>query len=642
MPLSGAIFALSNSRRSRIRGASPVNLEKSLRSFRLNPHVYVFAGVFLIRLAVLARLTTSAFLLPSRGDMHFYDEWARRILSGQLTNHQAFYGLPGYAYLLAALYRLCGYNPFVPAFLQALLDAATAVLIYKISIRVFGGVSTRVARIAGVVAAVGWAFFVPAQTYAVILMPTVLVVFVFWLIVWWVVRENSAPGKLCALTLGLLIGITATIVATILFLLPLVVGAVVFNPVVKANHQIRARIVSVLLLFAGAFAGTVPCWAHNYFIAHDPVILSAHSGINFWIGNNPSATGYPRFPPGLRASQAAMLQDSITAAESAAGRPLKRGEVSRFWSAKARDYIRHNPREWLRLIGVKLRNFWNAFQYDDLSIVTTLREQHVTFPGIYFGLVAALALPAIVTAWRIAPCSRWITAAIILHLLALLPVFTTERYRLPIVPGLLVFAAFGVVMLWHSFAARHFAPVIAYAALLVGSTFLVSWPQHDPSLWALDTYNSGLQALDSGDLTAAGQKLDLAYAYSPLNAEINFAEGNLHLAQSKRNAAKSYYFATLRLNPQHEGAYNNLGILALQEKRWDLAAKFFSKALEQDRRNAKTYYLLAEAHFNSGDLPNATAEIAQAMNLNPVQADFRDLFERIERTKQTQQGYSEN
>jgi len=574
--------------------------------------------------------------------MHFYDEWARSILRGHLTDHLAFYGLPGYAYVLAILYKACGYNPFVPALLQAVVDAATAVLIYNISIRVFAGVGSRLAQTAGFLAVVGWALFVPAQTYAVVLMPTALVVFIFWLVVWWILRQDCAPRKLNTAGIGLLIGITATAIATILFLMPLVVGAVLLRSTAEINYQIRRRIVLIALLFAGVIAGTAPCWLHNYFVAHDRVLLSAHSGINFWIGNNPTATGYPRFPPGLRASQTAMLQDSITAAESAAGHPLKRGEVSQFWSAKARDYIRHDIAGWLRLLGIKLRNFWNAFQYDDLSIVTTLREQGVTFPGIYFGLVAALALPAIVRAWRIASLSRWITAAIFLHLLALLPVFTTERYRLPIVPGLLIFSAFGLVMFWKNFANRHFAPAIAYAALLVGSIVFVSWPQRDPSLWALDAYNSGLQALDSGDITQARRKLDLAYAYSPSNAEINFAEGNLQLAQSKTNAAKSYYFAALRLNPNHEGAYNNLGVLALQEKRWELAAKFFGKALEQDTRNAKTYYLLAQAHLNGGDIANATNEVAQALRLNPDQSDFRNLSERIEQMKRTRQGSLDN
>ena len=141
---------------------------------------------------------------------------------------------------------------------------------------------------------------------------------------------------------------------------------------------------ALVLLFLGAAAGTSPCWVHNCLIAGDRVFLSAHSGINFWIGNNPAANGYPRFPPGLRAGQAAMLQDSIDAAESAAGHPLKRGEVSRYWSAKTRDYIERYPLAWLRLLALKLRTFWSVFQYDDLSIITILRDQKVTFPGIYF------------------------------------------------------------------------------------------------------------------------------------------------------------------------------------------------------------------------------------------------------------------
>src|SRR5438105_1288094 len=190
-------------------------------------------------------------------------------------------------------------------------------------------------------------------------------------------------------------------------------------------------------------------------------------------------------PPGLRAGQAAMLQDSIDAAESAAGHPLKRGEVSHYWSAKARDYIERDPGGWLRLLVLKFRTFWSAFQYDDLSIVTILREQRVTFPGIYFGLVAAFALPAVVLGWKNAPAGRWVTSAIVLQMLALLPVFTTERYRLSVVPGLLVFAASGLVMFFNNVAAGSFRPALADIALLAVFTIVVVRPRHDPSLWAL-------------------------------------------------------------------------------------------------------------------------------------------------------------
>jgi Tetratricopeptide repeat len=607
-----------------------VTPRKLLIPFHVQPAHYVFAGVLLIRVVVLARLTLSPFLLPTRGDMHFYDDWARRIVSGQFTDHLAFYGLPGYAYLLAALYKLAGYGPFVPALLQALLDAGTAVLIYKISVAIFSGTGMRCAQIAGLVAAGGWAFFVPAQTYAAILMPTAWLVFIFWFILWRIACRKNGPAKWEALILGLLVGLTATAIATILFLIPLLISAIVLKPATSTHFQLRTRISALVLLFLGTAVGTSPCWAHNCLIARDRVFLSAHSGINFWIGNNPSANGYPRFPPGLRAGQAAMLQDSIDAAESAAGHPLKRGEVSHYWSAKARAYIERHPAAWLRLLGVKLRTFWSAFQYDDLSTITILREQKVTFPGIYFGLVATLALPMMLLLWNTAPLSRWLTAAIVLHLLALLPVFTTERYRLPIVPGLLVFAAFGLITFFNNLVAGKFNSVISYGALLAVSTLFVSWPQGDPSLWALDAYNSGWQALESGDHALAERKLQLAHAYVPTNPETNFALGNLRLAEGNSAAASAFYLATLQLDNHHRGALNNLGVMALDGGKFDAAENWLRHAEDVDPGNAKIHFLLAKTLLAKDEHELAREEIEIAIRLRPNQIEFQQLKQKIE------------
>jgi hypothetical protein len=606
-----------------------VTLRKLLTPFHLRPAHYIFAGVLLIRVVVLARLTASPYLLPTRGDMHFYDEWARRILSGELSDHLAFYGLPGYPYLLAALYKIAGYGPFVPALLQALLEAGTGTLIYKVSVGIFSGTVLRRAQIVGVLAALGWAFFVPAQTYAVVLMPTAWLIFIFWVILWRIVGWKNVPTKWEALVLGLLVGLGATAIATILFLIPLLVSAILIKPAISTHSQFRTRMSALLLLFLGATTGTSPCWVHNCLIARDPVFLSAHGGINFWIGNNPAANGYPRFPPGLRAGQAAMLQDSIDAAESAAGHPLKRGEVSRYWSAKTRDYIERYPLAWLRLLALKLRTFWSAFQYDDLSIITILREQKVTFPGIYFGLVATLALPMMFLLWNTAPLSRWITAAIVLHLLALLPVFTTERYRLPIVPGLLVFAAFGLITFFNNLVAGKFNSVISYGALLAVSTLFVSWPQSDPSLWALDAYNSGWQALESGDLVLAQRKLEIARSYVPDNAETNFALGNLKLAQNDPATASVFYCTTLSLDPRHRGAINNLGVLALENGRPDIAEQRFREALAIDGRNAKTHFLLAKTLLVEGDRETARIEIDRALSLAPNRSEFHSLRQQI-------------
>jgi tetratricopeptide (TPR) repeat protein len=237
-------------------------------------------------------------------------------------------------------------------------------------------------------------------------------------------------------------------------------------------------------------------------------------------------------------------------------------------------------------------------------------------------VVAALALPGLLLAWVRFPLSRWVAAAILLHMISLLSVFVTERYRLVAVPGLLLFAAFGLWQLWQACALAHFREVGVYVGLLTLSTWFVSIPKHDASLWALDSYNSGLQALESGQLSLAEHKLDFAYSYVPGNAELNFALGNLRLAQGNQVEAKSYYHAALRLDPRHEGSYNNLGILALEANQPRLAASFFTKAVEQDDRDAKTWYLLAKAHRESGELTKAGIEIARAIQLDPRPPEF--------------------
>jgi len=603
--------------------------------------------------------------------MHFYNEWAQRIVHGQITDYHAFYGLPLYPYLLAFLYELFGYSPFVPGFLQAILDGGTAALLYKLAVKIFTspappgrpavdgpqghGYRARLVvaqpesrarnflkryrgECIGVLAALGWGFFLPEEAYSAILMPAAGLVFVFWFVVWQIVRRREFPTPLATLMLVVLIGFTAMGIATILFLVPLLFVALFFKwSWTRDTRSVwLAKGAAAALIFIGIGIGTSPCWLHNYLIAKDPVFLSAHSGVNFWIGNNPLATGYPRFPPGLHAGQKAMLEDSITTAEKAAGRPLKRSEVSAYWSDKAMVYIKNNFRAWLKLLLVKAGNSWNAFQYDDLSIITILREQNVILPGLKFGLVAALAIPGFLLALSKYPLSRWVAAAVLLHMASLLTVFVTERYRVAAVPGLLLGASFGASELWQSCVSAKYSRAALYLILVLAATLFVSIPQKDPGLWALDAYNSGWQALQSNNLPLAEKKLTVAYTYAPGNAEVNFALGNLRLAQGNNLAAESCYLAALSLDPSHEGAYNNLGILALEEKRWSHAANLFAKALQEDPRDAKTYYLIAQAQFHAHDFENASLAIARAIELNPAEPQCHALSEEIRRSQTTE------
>ena len=613
----------------------------------LGPAHYVFAGIVLLRVVTLLRLTASPSFLPNGGDMQFYTDWAQRIASGRLTDYHAFYGLPLYAYFLALLFKFFGSNPFAPSLLQACAEGLTGVIMFKLARQVFGAPRDTVSAvlrggalfrslatageeyrgtIIGVLAAFGWAVFLPAQAYAAALMPTAWMALALWFIVWRIV--NGSPERLTSsLVNGLVIGFTSMGVATILFAIPLLIAAIAF----ARSTRLPERFTAVAILIFGVTLGSAPCWLHNAVVARDPVFLSAHSGVNLWVGNNPEATGYPHFPDGLRAGQAEMLQDSTSVAENAAGHSLKRSEVSAFWSAKAKSFIREEPRAWLGLLGRKLANFWNAFQYDDIGVITRLRDEGVLLPGFGFGLAAALALPGLCLAWSAFPSSRWIAGAIFLQMLAVMPVFVTERYRLPVVPGLLLFAAYGIWRMWKSLLRTDAVAALTYAVLLGLATTAVSMPRRDPALSALDAYQAGRLALEAGEFPLAQSRLQLALAYAPANVETNLALGNLQAALHHQRSAESFYQTALKLDPKHTSAWNNQGVLALDEQHWEVAITCFTRALELSPGVAKTRYLLAKAKLGGGDTIGAKAEVEKALKIAPARREFLELKDEIAR-----------
>jgi tetratricopeptide (TPR) repeat protein len=601
------------------------------------PTICVFGFVFLVRLVVLTRLASSPFLFPTEGDMHFYDDWAKEIVHGKLTDGLAFYGLPLYAYSLAFLYKVFGYNPFIPGLLQIVSDAATATLLYQIGYRIghsregFASFDHR-ANAIGILAAIVWAFCVPAQAYSVVLMPTSLGVFIYWFLVWIIMTAKETPKAWLSLALGVVAGIAAMAVATILFIVAFFIGALFLRAIPsekgKQSKWLAPTVSAILFLF-GVGLGTSPCWIHNYIVARDPVFLSAHSGVNFWIGNNPEATGYPKFP-GMHAAQAAMLKDSIDIAEATVGRNLKRSEVSQFWSEKARSYIRDNVAAWLRLLGSKFVNFWNAFEYDDINVIEKLSSRGILFPGLHFGFIAALALPGFCFAIR-SPSARWAAFAVLLQLAAVLPVFITERYRLAAVPGLVLLAAAGIYQFWEDLAQSRIRRVATYLTVLTLTMLFVTWPQRDPALWGLKLYHSGLQALEQKQWPLAQERLESAYAYAPGSTEVNLALGNLWLEQNDFVRAENYYLAVLKTDSKHKSALNNLGLAAISQKNWERAAEYLKAAIHVDPNDAKSHYLYARARFEAGDLESASIEAQAALQLEPAQPEFKDFYETVQK-----------
>ncbi len=518
--------------------------------FSLHRHVLaslIFGFVFGLRLITLVRLLDTPYGRPVTADMKFYADWARRITEGQWTDFHAFYGQPLYAYLLAAFFWVGGFQLFWIGLVQCLLDAAIAVLIFRIAMLVFAGSSSRSILI-GLLAAIGWAFYEPAAAYCGLLIPTSFVVAIWWLVVWWILQRSAAARWPEWFSLAFLTGVVAMISAATLFLFALLVAAVFLH---RCHGALLAATVGLVL-------GTAPAWMHNSFVARDPVFISAHGGLNFWIGNNPEANGYPKIPSGLPSEQAALLQASIDAAEMNAGHPLPRSAVSKYWSKKALNYIVANPAEWVALLGLKIKNFWNNFRYDDLSSMTAMRDAGIILPGIQFGLLAALGLPGAFFALRDAR-ARWIVAVVGLQMIALLPVFVNERYRLPAAPGLLLLSAFFVTELWTRLHRRRWGPIATAGACLIISTVFVSMGPTDPALLSLDNYKTGQRQLIANDFGRAEKRLRLAAAAAVPPAEVAAMVARLFALSAgekwnlgQRDAALMTIAAASRIEPADE------------------------------------------------------------------------------------------
>jgi tetratricopeptide (TPR) repeat protein len=380
-----------------------------------------------------------------------------------------------------------------------------------------------------------------------------------------------------------------------------------------------------------------------------------------WIGNNPTSTGYPKMPPGIRATQEGLLRDSITLAEKANGHPMKRWEVAKYWKGRANEYIHSHFSAWLRLVGVKFKNFWNAYQYDDLSIIKLLRDDGVLPPGLKFGIVGALGLAGFIPVLIRYRRSGWVVAAVLLHMCALLPAFVTERYRLAAVPGLIILSVAGLWVFWENFTRSRWIQAGAYLLLCAVAAWFVSIPQPDIGLWSLDFYKAGIRANSASDLELrrqnpagareaidrAQRNLEIAYSYVPNNEDIDFALGNVWLTRANfpwtdpktkaadQDIARTCYGEALRLNPHHPGTLNNWGVLEMEAKHWDQAEKYFLEAARAEPDDAKAYYLIALVRKEMGKIEGAKSALGQALKRRPNQKEFLDLQQQLEASAPT-------
>jgi 4-amino-4-deoxy-L-arabinose transferase-like glycosyltransferase len=581
------------------------------------------AGILLLAASLRVLYVSYAWTIPAvrypMVDSRAYHERALEIVSGQWLAGRIPYQDPLYPYFLAGLYALFGSGSVGVVIAQALLDAGTAVLVYAIARRVF---DYRSAVLAGLLAA-SYPLF---PYFDVQLLKVPLTVFLITLALLLAIEAQHGGRRRSWFAAGASLGLASLTRGNYLLFAPFLLAWVAL----AHRHAPRAGAVAGGLVALGLAACILPVTLHNYVVGDDLVLITSQAGQNFYIGNRrENATGRYVAPPFVTPNPLYEESDFRAEAERRRGGPLKPGQVSRYWFREAQREIAADPGHFLRHTAFKAALFFNHYEVPDNRSYYFFRE-HVTpvlkLPLPTYGALLPLALVGMGLGRR-----RRGAAPLILfffsYAASVILFYNFSRYRMPVVPVVIVFAAAGLVGIADGLRRRHrVRTALALGFLVVAYVFVHrdltsdDFATHHFNL-ALHHHESAArhraraEALsasgDSGDARVEAERADRfqAAADEQLHLALGMQRPSAALRQRLPNALVTWIGEALR-----DG--NDERALALSRDLTDAYPRF-----------ARGHVLLGKASARLGRDADAASALRRALALAPANPEARRLLE---------------
>jgi tetratricopeptide (TPR) repeat protein len=546
-------------------------------------------------------------------DSQIYYEWSARIAAGEWWRGPVFYQAPLYPYFLAATRLLGGDHLVVIRMVQALLGAVSCVLLAVAAAR-FAGWTV------GVVAGVLLAINGPCVYFGGLLQKTVLDTLLLTALLACLAYAPDRPRWELWIGAGILIGLLALSRENALLLavtLPLWV-LVGFR---RLPTRLRAGWITAFV--AGLALVLTPVGVRNAAMGGGFLITTSQLGTNLYFGNNPDTDGiYVPLRPNRQTPDLEQI-DAAEIAEAAVGHRLSPREVSEYWLSRAVDFMVTQPGRWMKLTARKLLLLFNATEIIDIEdyyyyakVSWLLRALDVVS---HFGIVLALAVAGMAMSWR--ERSRlWVPYVVLLTLLsATLPFCISARYRFPLVPSLLVFAALAMVgavdrMRRRDLRSLALPAVAAVAGIAIAALPIVArTPVQRGGVFA----NLGFAAWQLGRVDEALRFQDEAIRLAPTLASPHLQRAILLSQAGRPEEAKAEYEKTLELEPTNQRAAVDLEQLLIEQGRYDEAQRFSERIASQQPDNAEIRITLAEALGRLGRLSEARTECEKAIAIDP-------------------------
>ena len=444
----------------------------------------LLALALLVRVVVVLQLHGHPLLQPlGRLDSGVAVELARQLASGDLalragTDGQSFFFAPLYVYFLGLVFALTGGSALAVQLVQAVLGSA-AVALLRLAARPWFG--ERAALAGGLLLALTG----PVVFHEAILLQSSLDPFLTALALLAITRACVGRRVAAWAVAGAAIGVLALNRPNAL---AWGVALALCLPLFGRGEPLAHRVARTAALLVGLAFAIAPATLRNQAIAGEPVLISTHGGLNFYIGNRAEADGTYRSVPGITPDLRGQARDVRRVAEQQEGRALSGRETDAHFRALAWQWIRSHPLDAARLFARKVAYLCGAtelalnysYAYYAGDEPTLLRWLPVgAWLLVPFGL-AGLADRAWFAGQPAANDDRrgyllWALVAPA-YGLSVAAFFVSSRYRLPLLVPLAAGAGFALTRLPGLARRRHARGLAAYAAALVPLGALAFWP----------------------------------------------------------------------------------------------------------------------------------------------------------------------